>query len=388
MSGGSPATARGRLLVVNWQDLEHPQAGGAEVHLQENLRRLSRMGFDITLLCCHFPGGEREVRWEGVRILRRGGRSEFNWQVPFLVRRLLREESFDLVIEDINKIPFYTPIWQSHPVLAVVPHMFATTVFHEINPILASYIYLLEYPVRWLYRGVPFCVISESTRQDLLGRGFAATDVEVIHCGIDRERYTADPGVVRHTAPTVLYLGRLKKYKSVQHLIAAFARLRGRLPEARLVIVGDGDYRQRLEHQAKSLALQDAVEFTGFISQEMKIQHLRRAHVAVCPSMKEGWGLTNIEANACGTPVIAADVPGLRDSVRHDETGRLYPYGDLVRLEQDLYDVLTDAQLQERYRVGALAWAARFDWDRAAVQLAHLIDRVIGKARVGGAHAS
>jgi len=388
MSETSQTGARGRLLVVNWQDLEHPQAGGAEVHLQENLRRLVRLGFDITLLCCHFPGAQSEAQWEGVRILRRGGRSDFNWRVPFVLRRLLRTESFDLVIEDINKIPFYTPLYQHRPVLAIVPHMFATTVFHEINWILATYIYLLEFPVRWCYRAVPFCVISESTRQDLLDRGFGAGQVEVIHCGIDRERYRHDPGVPRRREPTVLYLGRLKKYKSVQHLISAFAGLRRRLPEARLVIVGDGDYRPKLEGQVRSLGLGAAVEFTGFISQEQKVEHLRRAHVAVCPSMKEGWGLTNIEANACGTPVIAADVPGLRDSVRHDETGRLYPYGDVGRLEADLYDLLSNAELLDRYRQGALAWAAKFDWDHAAERLAQLIDRVIHRAREGGTHAS
>lgn len=388
MSGTGPASPRGRLLVINWQDQEHPQAGGAEVHLQENLKRLARLGFDITLLCCRFPGAAREVDWEGVRILRRGGRSEFNWRVPFLVRRLLQAETFDLVIEDINKIPFYTPLYQARPVLALVPHMFATTVFHEINPILATYIYLLEYPVRWFYRGVPFCVISESTQEDLLSRGMAGTQVEVIHCGIDRARYSYDERVTRFKNPTVLYLGRLKKYKSVQHLIVAFAELHRRLPEARLIIVGDGDYRPRLEAQVRSLGLQSAVEFTGFITQERKVAYLRQAHVAVCPSMKEGWGLTNIEANACGTPVIAADVPGLRDSVRHDETGRLYPYGDVARLKEDLFELLTDSALQDRYRQGALAWAARFDWDVAAEQLALLIDRVITAARPGGDHAA
>jgi glycosyltransferase involved in cell wall biosynthesis len=380
LNGAARAT-RGRLLVVNWQDLEHPLAGGAEVHLQENLRRLAAAGFDVTLLCSRFAGAPAESKWEGVRILRHGGRFEFNWRVPFLVRSLARRESFDLVIEDINKIPFYTPVFQSLPVLAIVPHMFATTVFHEINPVLATYIYLMEYPVRWLYRSVPFCVISESTRQDLVERGFQADRVAVIHCGIDHERYRFDPSVARFEAPTVLYLGRLKKYKNVQQLIAAFARLRGRLPEARLIIVGDGDYRPALEKQAAELGLGESVQFTGFVAAERKIEFLRRAHVAVCPSMKEGWGLTNIEANACGTPAIAADAPGLRDSVRHDETGRLYPFGDIARLEADLLDVLTDAPLWVRYHAGALRWAARFDWDRAAEALAQLVDARIAAAR-------
>lgn len=380
----SNGAVRARLLVVNWQDLDNPLSGGAEVHLQENLKRLAARGFDITLLCCNFKGGAPELTWEGIRIIRRGGRFDFNWRVPWLVRDLIKRERFDLIVEDINKIPFYTPLYQPLPVLAVVPHMFATTVFHEINFLLASYIFVCEYPVRWVYRKIPFCVISESTREDLVDRGFSADQVEVLHCGIDTDRYSFDPSVPRSETPLVLYLGRLKKYKSVQHLIDAFAALRTRLPAARLVIVGEGDYRPELMRQAERLGLGDSVRFTGFIPHEEKLRYLRTAHVTVYPSMKEGWGLTNIEANACGTPAIAADVPGLRDSVKHDVTGRLYPYGNIARLTDDLYDIVTDAALQERYREGALKWAASFDWDEAAERLASLIDAVILNSRSRG----
>ncbi len=371
------SAGRGRLLVINWQDLENPLAGGAEVHLQENLKRLVATGFDVTLLCSNFDGGEPETRWEGVRIIRRGGRFDFNWRVPTLVRGLLKQEPMDLVIEDINKIPFYTPCYISVPVLAIVPHMFATTVFHEINFVLASYIYVSEFPLRWAYRRIPFCVISESTRDDLRSRGFTSEQVEVIHCGIDRDSYTVDPDVPKSEEPLVLYLGRLKKYKCVHHLIDAFARLPRGGRASRLVIVGDGDYRLHLERQVERLGLSERVRFTGFSSQADKLDDLRRAWVAVCPSLKEGWGLTNIEANACGTAVVAADVPGLRDSVRHDVTGRLYPHGDIARLEGDLEAILSDPPLREKYESGGRQWAAQFDWDTAAARLGELIDRVI-----------
>jgi len=372
---------RGRLLVINWQDLQHPLAGGAEVHLQENLRRLVKLGFDTTLLCSSFEGAESEVTWDGVKILRRGGRYDFNWRVPSLVRSLVRTTPFDLVVEDINKIPFYTPLFQPVPVLAVVPHMFATTVFHEINFLLASYIYLCEYPVRWAYRRVPFCVISESTRQDLLERGFAPEQVKVIHCGLDAALYRRDETVAKSAHPTVLFLGRLKKYKCVQHLILAFAQLSGRLPEARLIVVGDGDYRETLEELARSLGLADRVRFTGFVSPEEKVRILQEAWVAVCPSLKEGWGLTNVEANACGTAVIASDVPGLRDSVQHGQNGYLYPHGDVATLSEQLVRVLTDTEARRRLEQGGVEWARRFDWDEGAKQLAAELDRAIDRGK-------
>lgn len=375
------SSSRGRILVINWQDLANPLSGGAEVHLQENLKRLSASGFDVTLLCSNFAGGKSSLMWEGVRILRRGGRFDFNWQVPFLVRRLLKEEKFDVIVEDINKIPFYSPLYQPLPVLAVVPHLFATTVFHEINALLASYIYVCEYPVRWVYRKIPFCVISESTRTDLIERGIDASQVRVIHCGIDAEIYSFNPEVLKSEDPLIIYLGRLKKYKSVQHLIKAFARLKTRVDRATLVILGDGDYRLALESLVKALRLEDAVTFTGFVSTDLKVEFLRKAWVAVCPSLKEGWGLTNIEANACGTPVIAADVPGLRDSVRHGSTGRLYPYGDLVQLEDDMHAILSDSVLRDTLAENGRAWAAKFSWDDAAEELGQMIDSLIKRGR-------
>ena len=373
-------TSRGRLLVVNWQDLENPLAGGAEVHLQENLKRLAAVGFDVTLLCSSFKGAAPEAQWEGVRILRRGGRFDFNWRVPLWIRGLVRQETFDLLIEDINKIPFYSPLYQPLPVLAVVPHLFATTVFHEINFLLASYIYACEYPVRWAYRGVPFTVISDSTRDDLVERGFKAGDVEVIHCGIDKSLYRVDPEIAKSADPLVLYLGRLKKYKSVQHLISAFAGLRREFPTAKLLVVGDGTYRGALEQHVQKLGLMDHITFTGFIPSADKVRYLQQAWIAVCPSLKEGWGLTNIEANACGTAVIAADVPGLRDSVQHGTNGYLYPYGDVLALSQSLHRLLNDSAERRLLQEGAVTWAKRFDWDHAAQRLAKLIDGIIKRS--------
>jgi glycosyltransferase involved in cell wall biosynthesis len=374
-------STRGRLLVINWQDLANPLAGGAEVHLLENLTRLVRDGFEVTLLCSNFKGGEPDLEYEGIRILRRGGRFDFNWRVPGLVRELVRKEKFDLLIEDINKLPFYTPLYQPVPVLTVVPHLFATTVFQEIHFLLASYIYVCEYPVRWAYRGIPFCVISESTRDDLIERGFSESSIEVIHCGIDHDVYHVDPSVSKSEEPTILYLGRLKKYKSVQHLIAAFAKLVPRMPTARLVIVGDGDYRQALELLARKLGVSERVTFTGFISSDEKVHYLQRAWVAVCPSLKEGWGLTNIEANACGTVVVAANVPGLRDSVDHGTNGYLYPHGDISVLAQQLTTLLHEPASRKHLEQGAIEWARQFDWNHGAARWGELIDRTIAKGR-------
>ncbi|UCG62042.1 MAG: glycosyltransferase family 4 protein [Candidatus Zixiibacteriota bacterium] len=370
-----------KILALNWNDLKNPYAGGAEVHLEELLQRLVTYGHEVTLFCSGFDNCAPEETVAGVRIIRRGNRYNFNLIAPFHLRKLVRDEKFDILIEDINKIPFYTPFYLKIKTLVVVPHLFATTVFHEINFVLGSYIYLAEKPLIPVYRGLRFNVISESTRDDIIKRGIPEQDISVIHCGIDRRTYAYDPGVSKYDRPTILYLGRIKKYKSIQDLVGAFKIVRTKLPDARLMIVGDGDYLPNLKSLADSLGLANYIEFPGFVSSAEKVERMRKAHVATLPSLKEGWGLTNIEANSVGTAVVAADSPGLRDSVRDGETGLLYEYGNIEQFAENLLKILTDKSLRTRLEQGGLEWAETFNWDSAARKFENLLIDVVGAAK-------
>jgi glycosyltransferase involved in cell wall biosynthesis len=101
----------------------------------------------------------------------------------------------------------------------------------------------------------------------------------------------------------------------------------------------------------------------GFLPGAEKVKRIQASWAVLQPSPKEGWGLTVVEAGACGTPVVAADAPGLRDSVRRDETGLLVPYGDDAALSDALVRVLTDEPLRTRLGTAGVEWAARFRWD-------------------------
>ena len=370
-----------RILALNWQDLTNPQAGGAEVHLEELLRRLVRMGNEVTLLCSAYEGSKPEEVIEGVRIIRRGKRYNFNLIVPFELRRIVKESQFDILIEDINKIPFYTPLYLKIPTLVVVPHLFSTSVFKEINFILGLYIYFAERPLVPVYKGLPFNVISESTADDMSHRGIPRRHITVVHCGIDEATYSYDPSVSKFEKPTILYLGRIKKYKSIDHLLIAFQSLLQDVPEAELKIVGNGDYLPALKTLAGSLKISEKVEFTGFVSSERKVDFLRRSHLSVYPSMKEGWGLTNIEANACGTTVVATNAPGLRDSVLNNQTGFLYQYGNTAELKDRIIQIICDSFLRLRLENGGREWAKKFNWDYAASQFLQVLQKVTEEAR-------
>lgn len=366
------------MLVLNWRDPRNPEAGGAEVHLHEIMRRASAGGHRIVQVSQAVDGLPDREMIDGVEVLRHGRRNTFNWTLrPFCEK--LGLERFDLIVEDLCKIPFYSPGWSETPVLVVVPHLFGTTAYREVALPLAVYVNVMEWFIPRVYRGSPFVAISESTRDDLVRRGIPAADIDVVPCGIDTDAYS--PGPPPAEPGLVCFVGRIKRYKGVQHLLRAAALLRGRGVGIRLAVLGTGDYLAGLKRLAGELELGDSVEFTGWVSHGEKVRWLRRSWVAALPSEKEGWGLTVIEANACGTPVVASDSDGLRDSVRHGETGLLVPHGDPEALADALQRLLEDSSLRTELAGRALPWARGFDWDSTAARMLSLMERAAG---VGG----
>jgi glycosyltransferase involved in cell wall biosynthesis len=353
-----------RILVINWQDIRNPYAGGAEVHLHEIFSRIARRGHEVTLLTSMFPGGAPEEVLGGIRVVRRGSRNLFNLAVPSAYRALSRERRFDIVVDDLNKIPFFTPLYVSEPLYGIAHHLFGHSIFREADPLSAAYVYGAERLALPLYRraGVPFMVVSPSTRSELRERGFRDEDLPLVYNCVDQTRFRLT-GIPKNPTPLIGYFGRLKKYKSVDHIIRALERVKVAIPGTRLLIVGEGDDRARLERLARRLQPDGSVEFTGFVSEDRKVELLQRMWVKVNPSFKEGWGLTVVEANACGTPVVASDVPGLRDSIKDGETGVLYPYGNLAALAERVVRLLRDEPLRKQLSLNAREWARTFDWD-------------------------
>lgn len=361
-----------RFLFVNWHDWTHPQAGGAEAHLRELLPRWSAAGHEVTLLCAGERGKPREELSEGVRLLRAGRRHSFNWVLPAAYRRL-RGERFDLVVEVINKIPFYLPLFSRRPLLALVHHLFGTTAFLETNAAVASYVWLGERGLPAVYRKTPFVAISNSTRDDLVARGIPPENVEVAHVGI----HFPPPGLPlpRSPEPQFIYLGRLKRYKQIEFALRAFARLLAEIPRARLVIAGYGDYSTELASEAARLGIGERVAFFGRIDETEKWRLLSESWAFVYTSPKEGWGLSSLEAQAAGVPVIASDSPGLRETLVPGRTGFLVPHGDVGALAERMRVLAGDRGLVERLGTEGRARAAQFTWERSAQRLLDACER-------------
>jgi glycosyltransferase involved in cell wall biosynthesis len=355
-----------RILLVNWNDRENPWAGGAEIHLHEIFGRLARSGHAIDLVTSGWPGAAPTAELDGIRVRRYGGRYSFAWRARPAVRAQLGARGYDVVVEDINKVPLYLCRLTDLPFCAVVPHLFGTTAFLEANCAVAAVVWAAEIPIPRVYRRAAFHAISDSTRDDLVRRGVSRERIAVIYPGVDAEWYHPDPATPRAERPTFLYVGRLKRYKGLEIALRALAAARVAGGDLVLEIAGQGDDRHRLERLAGTLGVADAARFLGFVSDEEKRRLMRRAWAVVLPSRKEGWGISNVEAAACGTAALASNSPGLRESVRDGETGFLVPHGDVGALARRMVELAGDPALVARLGRGARGFATGLSWERAA----------------------
>jgi glycosyltransferase involved in cell wall biosynthesis len=371
-----------RILVVNWRDRCHPEAGGAEVHLHEIFGRLAARGHEVHLLASGWPGCAAEETLDGMRVRRVSGAYGFATRGRRAFARLARALSPDVVVEDVNKLPLYLPLVWGGPFVLLVPHLFGTTAFREVAWPMALAVWTAERPMPLAYRGRSVHAISESTREDLVARGFARERIRVIYPGVDAGHYAPDARVPRGTRPAFLYVGRLKRYKAVETAIAAVGALRRSGLDAELWIAGHGSDRARLEREAAARG-EGGVTFLGFVSEERKLELYRRAWAVVFPSPKEGWGITNLEAAGCGTPAVASDSPGLRESVRHGETGLLVPHGDVAAMQAALRTLAIDVPLRERLSAGARAFAKTLSWEKAAVETQAHLEAAVASGRRG-----
>jgi glycosyltransferase involved in cell wall biosynthesis len=358
------------ILIINWQDWANPLSGGAEVHLHEIFKRLTQ-NFDITLLCTYFKGAPEFEIIDGIKIYRVGSRNTFNFHVPKAYKKITKRENVELVIEDLNKIPFFGGLFIKEKRIAFIHHLFGKTIYTETNPLFASYVYFSEKLVPKHYKNVPVIAISESSKSEIVEMGIPKKNVKIIYNGVDLRSY--ESAAKKSINPTIVCLNRMKKYKRMDILIKSVPEVIKSIPSLKVILVGDGDDLPRLKGIARKSGIENKIEFTKFVPAKEKADLLASSWVSVNTSPKEGWGLTSIEAQSSGTPSIVPDSPGLRETVKDGVSGYIYPFGDTKCLSEILTKVLKNKKIIDRMGKEARKWAANFSWDESAKKMKETI---------------
>lgn len=362
-----------RILWFNWRDIKNPDAGGAEVFTHEVMTRLAKMGHEITLFCPLFQNAKSKEKIDGIEIIRSGGTFTVYLKAKQFYKR--NRNDYDLVIDEINGRPFLSPkIIGNKPALVLFHQLIHEIWFYETRfPLNYLCYYFLEN--RWLsiYKDIPTVTVSASSEKDLKRRGF--NKVSVVPIGVNIK--PLEKVDQKEFEPTIVFLGRLKRHKLPDHALKAFALIKNELPNAKMWVIGRGDMHKEL----KMMNIKDVV-FYGRIKDELKYDLLRKAHLLLVPSVREGWGLVVTEANAMGTPVIAYDNPGLRDSVVDGKTGILAKVKSPENLARLAVTLLKDQDLLKVYCSNALEFSKQFSWNNTAEAFDKLIRQLISQTGV------
>lgn len=360
-----------RFLMLNWRDPRNPLAGGAERVSLAFLKGLVARGHQVDWFTYAFPGGAPEEELDGVRIVRAGG----VFSAVLAARRWCRHQPrFDLVIDQHHGIPWYAPWWCGTNSLAYI---------HEVlGPIWRSFYRwptselgrIQERWTHWLYRKVPFWVPSESTRDGLRQSG--VRNIHVFPNGVDVEPLGVLPDKPCRTPFRLVTVSRLAPNKRVDHAIRAVAVLRDRGISTELTIVGEGSELPALKALVGRMALRDVIRFAGYQPESEKLRHLENSHLLVHPSVREGWGLNVIEANAMGTPAVVYPVGGLVDSTVHGKTGCVAAVETPESLAESVMWMVSDAVRYDGIRVASWQRAATFRWGAVVPPVVSFLEKL------------
>lgn len=369
-----------KILILSWRGLGHPNAGGAEISTHEHAKGWVRAGHQVTLFTSYYNGAKKEEVIDGVRLIRRGGQffgvqwTAFKWYI------FESHPKYDLVIDQFHGIPFFTPLYVTTKKLAFIHEV--TKEVWRLNPwpwpfnlIPAVFGTVLEPLIfRLFYKNIPFMTVSASTKDDLTTWGIPQENITVVHNGLDipskRKIFS------KEKTKTLIFLGALSKDKGIEDALKIFSILAIQ-NNFQFWVVGKGEshYLKKLKLQCGKLKIDKNIKFWGFVTEEKKYELLQRAHLLINPSIREGWGLVVMEAASVGTPTVAYNVAGLKDSIIDGKTGILCQV-NVQSFAEQILSLTYDREKYKKMRAECFGWSKKFKWDKSVKESLRLIETI------------
>jgi glycosyltransferase involved in cell wall biosynthesis len=353
-----------RILILNWRDIGHPKAGGAEAVTFEHARRWIKAGHTVTWFTAGYAGAAAEDKVQGIRMIRRGRTASVHVSaVPYLIRH---GGEYDVVIDEIHGLPFFAPLFTKTPVVAFI-HEVAGEIWDYMYPApVAAVGKWIEREYFAVYRRCRFWTDAPSMVRELERSGVPHSRCLAISCPIPGSLPIAGT-VDKETEPTFLFVSRLVPMKGIENVIEAFARIVRSLPDASLWIVGGGDaaYVGSLKVHAERMGIADRIRWYGKVDETEKYRLMSRAHILLHASVREGWGLVVLEAAAVGTPAVVYNVTGLRDVVREGKTGIVLGQNTPEHMADAAVSLYRNRKQYDSMRKNGIDWAASLTWDAA-----------------------
>jgi glycosyltransferase involved in cell wall biosynthesis len=357
-----------KIAFFNWRDMKNPRAGGAELYMHQIMKHVTALGHSATLFTSLFPGSAKHEYMDGIEHIRYGGRFLMYPKSVLCYRRHIAGK-YDAIVESINGVPFFTPLFAREKSVPLVHQLTSENWYSGLPLPLAFAGYHLEDIFLSVYKKRTAIAVSNSTKADMEAIGFR--DVRIVHGAAS---LSPPKGVGKESRPTLIYLGRLTKSKRVDHALLAFGSILKEVPSAQFWIAGAGPEESNLRKLAATLGISENTIFFGRVNEGKKAELFARAHLMLFPAVREGWGLTVNEANSCATPAIGYDVPGLRDSIRPGVNGCLVPAGDHNAMAECAVNLLSDQRRLRNLASGAVTSSKQFTWEKSALALVGILE--------------
>ena len=358
------------------RDWYHPATTGGDITMWEQARYLARAGHSVTFVTASFPGAAREEILDGINVVRLGG-IHWLWLRTLLYYETRCRGRYDVVVTEGfggSRIPRFAPLYVREPIITEWHQIHRDLFAAQYPKLFSGPLNLLERITAWVHRNTLVRAGTEEWRQAFPSIGFKPENVFLLPVSI-REDWLAEPNGALVQTPTILWLGKFRRYKCPHHAVLAMSEVVRRVPRARLVLAGrhdDRNYERTLADLVKRRGLEPNVEFCFDLDEVEKRNLLKGSRLVVVPSAVEGFGVVVLEANACGVPVIASNrVP--EGAVRDDYNGLRYRFGEVGALAQSMVRLLTDDDLYERLSRNARVFAQQFGWQHVGAHFERVV---------------
>lgn len=364
-----------RILILNWKDCKNPSSGGAEIVTFEHAKRWVKKGHEVIWLASNFKNGKKEEKIDGVNFRRFGNIYTIYLFAPFFY--LFSKNKFDLVIDEVHGIPFFTPLYCRKPILVLL---------HEVAGEIWDYMYpfpinifgrFLEKIYLRLYSRKFFWTDAQATIDELVKKGIKREDCIAIPCP-SNVKVLPSPNQ-KDNEISFVWVSRIVKMKGIEDVLSAFKIIQETIPNSDLKIIGNGavNYVDYLKNNlVKKNGLEKNVKFLGFVSEIEKQKILRESHILLHASVKEGWGIVVIEAASQSTPSVVYDVPGLSESVKNNVTGIVLSKNTPDEMAKASISLLKNKTSYRKFQENCLKWSRSLNWETASSQSLSLIDKI------------
>ncbi len=367
-----------KVLWFTWKDRKNPAAGGAEFINEEIAKRLASEGHEVIFIVSGFLGGDPEETANGYRVIRVGNR----WTVYFSAFNYYRRHLqgwADLIVEEINTIPFLTQLYAGGERRVLLIYQLCRAIwFYQMFFPLNVIGYFLEPLYLFLMRKNISITESESTKKDLKRFGFNERKIHIIPICIGMQAIESLADATKYAEPTVLSLGALRSMKRTIHEIKAFNIAKESVPELKLIIAGEGSnaYKEKVLVEIANSPFKDDIRFLGRVGTTQKNELMLKSHALLVASVKEGWGLTVTEAASQGTPSIVYNVDGLRDSVKDGYSGFVCKRNSPAEMASRIIELFADKNKYERIRENAWKLSKIYTPERCYHAFAEILETV------------